>query len=225
LKRIATASPPYRALIDTGALITGFSNIQVAEKLLEYGLPWCNGIVFLDEEDRKQVLVRGTGRVVAHNQCGVPLEKRFAFYDQIHTTGTDINHTVNATAVLTLGKDMVFRDYVQGAFRMRQIGKGQKICVFVIPEVAELMERVSDIGNYLKKDEKQQIEFDRAIKKKEEYPLDIVREKEVMNKGDPTAILWDIVAWLIINSLKSEETQWAMLCIQNISNIYRKKCL
>ena len=39
------------------------------------------------------------------------MEKRFAFYDQIHTTGTDIKHVVNATAVITLGKDMVFRDY------------------------------------------------------------------------------------------------------------------
>jgi hypothetical protein len=86
--------------------------------------------------------VRSTGRVVSADQCGVTLEKRFAFYDQvhlflrwpavlflvhllssraehllncyqIHTTGMDIKHVVNATAVLTLGKDMVFRDYVQ----------------------------------------------------------------------------------------------------------------
>ena len=32
---------------------------------------------------------------------------------QIHTTGMDIKHVVNAMAVITLGKDMVFRDYVQ----------------------------------------------------------------------------------------------------------------
>jgi hypothetical protein len=60
-------------------------------------------------------LVRATNRVVSADQCGVPLERRFAFYDQIHTTGMDIKHVVNATAVLTLGKDMVFRDYVQGS--------------------------------------------------------------------------------------------------------------
>jgi hypothetical protein len=70
-----------------------------------------------------------------------PLERRFAFYDQIHTTGMDIKHVVNATAVLTLGKDMVFRDYVQGAYRMRGIGTGQRIHVMIIPEVAELMQR------------------------------------------------------------------------------------
>jgi len=55
-------------------------------------------------------VVRATGRVVSADQCGVSLERRFAFYDQIHTTGMDIKHVVNATAVITLGKDMVFRD-------------------------------------------------------------------------------------------------------------------
>lgn len=32
-------------------------------------------------------------------------------------------------AAVTLGKDMTFRDYAQGAFRMRGIGKGQKVQV------------------------------------------------------------------------------------------------
>ena len=83
LQRIASAeNPRYNALIDTGALITGYSNNQVAEKLLELGLTWCDGVVFLDDDDKQQVLVRATGRVVSADQCGVPLERRFAFYDQ-----------------------------------------------------------------------------------------------------------------------------------------------
>jgi hypothetical protein len=35
-------------------------------------------------------------------------------------------------------------------------------------------------------------------------------------------VLKHIVAWLVINSMRSEQTQWSMLCIQNIGNIYRK---
>ena len=46
---------------------------------------------------------------------------------QVHTTGMDIKHTASAEAVLTLSKDMTFRDYAQGAFRMRGIGAGQRI--------------------------------------------------------------------------------------------------
>ena len=45
LDTIANASPPYNALIDTGALVTGLTNLQVAARLLTAGLPrstpWC----------------------------------------------------------------------------------------------------------------------------------------------------------------------------------------
>lgn len=47
----------------------------------------------------------------------------------------DISHVMNACAVLTLGKDLTFRDFAQGAFRMRGIGRGQTIKLFIIPEI------------------------------------------------------------------------------------------
>ncbi|CAE7299095.1 unnamed protein product [Symbiodinium microadriaticum] len=53
----------------------------------------------------------------------------------------DIQHKLDAVAALTLGKDMCWRDYVQGAYRMRGIGRGQRICLYVIPEVVELISR------------------------------------------------------------------------------------
>lgn len=49
----------------------------------------------------------------------------------------DIKQAVDAKAALTLGKDMTFRDYAQGSFRMRGIGKGQTIELLIIPEIAE----------------------------------------------------------------------------------------
>ena len=134
----------FLALIDTGALITGYSNEQVARKLLDFGLSWCDGVLFLDKNDRKKVLVRKTGRIVEEDQCGIPLQRRFVFYDQIHTTGMNIKHAVDATAVITLGKDMVYRDFAQGAYRMRGIGKGQRICVFVTPEIQAEVNRFLD---------------------------------------------------------------------------------
>jgi hypothetical protein len=131
---------PFHALIDTGALVTGMSNLEVAQYLLENGLVGIDGVVFLDEMDRKMICVRKGYRVMKVAQSGVPLNRRFAFYDQIHTTGMDIKHRLSAHAALTLSKDMVFRDYAQGAFRMRGIGKGQTIRTLIIPEVTRLME-------------------------------------------------------------------------------------
>eukprot|EP00457_Paulinella_chromatophora_P000019 gb/GEZN01000019.1/.p1 GENE.gb/GEZN01000019.1/~~gb/GEZN01000019.1/.p1 ORF type:complete len:4425 (-),score=920.40 gb/GEZN01000019.1/:221-11590(-) len=205
LSRISQSkSPRFHALIDTGALITGYSNLQVAQELLARGLKWCDGVVFLDDADKQQVLVRATGRVVPADQCGVPLERRFAFYDQIHTTGMDIKHLVNARAVLTLGKDMVFRDYVQGAFRMRGIGEGQSINIYIIPEVAELMQR--------------------EIKAAQPSAANEQKEFAAIFQGmDPARrTLTEVVAWLVINSMRSEQVQWNMLCLQNVANIYRK---
>jgi hypothetical protein len=203
LERIAaSASPRYHALIDTGALITGYSNQEVAAFLLANGLEWCDGVVFLDDNDEKQVLVRATGRAVSADQCGVPLDRRFAFYDQIHTTGMDIKHVVNAVAVITLGKDMVFRDYVQGAYRMRGIGAGQRIHLYVIPEVHDLVLR--------------------ELRAAGGPCLEMVAACARAGGGGGGRMLEAVVSWLVINSMRAEQMQWSMLCIQNVANIYRK---
>jgi hypothetical protein len=118
-------------------LITGISNHDVALYLLRKGLPDMKGVVFLDEQDRQMVLLRKGFKVVKLAESGLAWSERFTFYDQVHTTGMDIKQTVDAIAAVTLGKDMVFRDYAQGAFRMRGIGKGQTIKLLVVPEILE----------------------------------------------------------------------------------------
>jgi hypothetical protein len=100
----------------------------------------------------------------------------------------DIQHTLNARAALTLGKDMVFRDLAQGAFRMRGIGAGQSVSMVVIPEVEELMKR--------------------QIKK-----AGMVRT----SRGSQSELLSDVAAWLVINSMRTERVQFDQLCGQNVS--------
>lgn len=132
---IARAKPPFHALIDTGALITGYDNAQVAEFLLAHLPMEMEGVVFLDRDDRPMILLRDHTTPLALSQCDVNASKRFTFYDQVHTTGMDIRQCVNARAVLTLGKDTTFRDFAQGAYRMRGITIGQSIHLYLIPEV------------------------------------------------------------------------------------------
>ena len=134
LEDIAKADPPYHALIDTGAYITNMDNNEVAAYLLKLLPEWYEGVVFLDKQDNKMVMSR-TGRIVPFSQCGITEQRRFTFYDQIHTTGMDIKQAPTAKAVVTIGKDMTFRDYAQGAYRMRGIGKGQTVRLFIISEV------------------------------------------------------------------------------------------
>lgn len=196
LKMVATASTPrFAALIDVGALITGYTNAAVAALLLEIGLgDWAAGVVFLDENDEKQIHVRATGRVVPLSQCGIPVEARFVFYDQIHTTGMDIKHAPNARAALTVGKDMVFRDLAQGAFRMRGIGAGQTVTLLVVPEVCELVGR--QLG-------------------KATYAPDGRRASPVQQE------LYAISAWLAVNACRSESVQFNMSMQQSMQTLWR----
>lgn len=77
------ADPPFHALIDTGALITGLSNKGVAEYLLKMGLPGMKGVVFLDELDRQMVLLRNM-KVVKLAESGLKWGERFTFYGKFY---------------------------------------------------------------------------------------------------------------------------------------------
>ncbi len=74
---------------------------------------------------------------------------------------------------------------------MRGIGQGQKVHIYITPEVAKILQR----------------------------ELTGVIFKPITGKTDH--VLEDVVATLTINSLKSEQMQWTMLCVQNIGNLYR----
>jgi len=220
----SSPTPVFQALIDTGALITGMTNLEVAQYLLQHGLPWCEGVVFLDDYDCKMVLVRATGRVLKMAQCGIPPEQRFAFYDQVHTTGMDIHHSLTAKAVLTLSKDMVFRDYAQGAFRMRGINKGQTIHLMLIPEVCDLIGRELrkiNVRSTITDDVPHQNSHREIMSERSYCHGHVVSSRHP--RGHVQQVLVDINTWLVINSMRSERVQFNQLCIQNISNVWRKK--
>jgi hypothetical protein len=201
LKMITKSDPsldlPLHALIDTGALITGMSNEEVAIYLIENGLQ-LDGVVFLGANDEKMIYEKKTKRSIKLSDSLISLDRRFCFYDQVHTTGTDIRHVPNAVAVLTLGKDMTFRDYAQGAYRMRGIATGQRINVVIVPEVAELMRR----------------ELERVPK-----------NRLLHDMSEEERILEGVVCWLVLNSLNSECTQFNFLMLQNLANVYKRQSL
>ncbi|KAH8066222.1 hypothetical protein JL722_639 [Aureococcus anophagefferens] len=196
-------APRLNALIDVGALVTGVSNEQVARRLLDLGLAPCDGVVFLDPEtDKKMILVRATKRVVALETSGIPPHRRFAFYDNIHTTGMDIHHSATAVAAVTLGKDSNFRDYAQGAFRMRGVAKGQRLVTLLIPELRDLVRR--------------DLAFAR-IPCPPQLGGDAPGEA-----GDLSPVGVAVVAWLTLQSMKGERLQFNQLSVQNALNVPRK---
>jgi len=141
LTAFAKADPPYHALIDCGALITGLSNELTSRFLLQEGLETMDGVVYLDDSNQKMVIMRGRAEPVPLAECGLAKGRRVTLYDQSHTTGTDLKQDPAARALLTVGKDNTLRDVFQAAWRMRGIGKGQTISFLITPEVETLVRR------------------------------------------------------------------------------------
>ena len=61
----------------------------------------------------------------------------------MHTTGIDIKQRLDGVAAVTIGKDMTLRDFAQGCWRMRGLGKGQSVHVLLVPAVTKLIREVS----------------------------------------------------------------------------------
>lgn len=183
------------ALIDTGALVTGLSNRQVARALLALLPPAdFDAVIYLDERDRAVALVRGTARTLALEDCAVPLRRRFTFYDQVHTTGIDIKQHATACAFVTVGKDMTLRDLAQGAWRMRGLGKGQTLQLVVIPEVA----------NRVRED------------------LSAVAPGTTLDRGERS---WSMVAWLLLRGMASERMEGAQSLQQEVAHLWKRPAL
>eukprot|EP00808_Paulinella_micropora_P020702 g53334.t1 len=210
-RRPGAATGAYNALIDSGALITGLGNLEVARELLSRGLPHVDGVVYLDGRDRKMVLVRTPGLpasgwpVLPIEQCGIALKRRFAFYDQIHTTGMDIQHCLDATAALTLGKDMSWRDYAQGAYRMRGIGHGQSVEILLVPEVVQLI-RSSFPSLSIP-----------------HFACDPSSPGSAPAPPRTREFLQLVAGWLTGNGFHAQRLQQSMLCLQDLRNIWRKQ--
>lgn len=64
------------------------SNPNTCRHLLTVGLDGLEGVVYLDDADRKMIVTRAGGmRPLLLSDCHVPPDLRFTFYDQVHTTG------------------------------------------------------------------------------------------------------------------------------------------
>lgn len=83
ISSVSSVGTVFHSLIDTGALMTGLMNEQVANYLLQI-LPASSfdGVVFLDERDRQMIVLRGRTQPMPLNQCGISTDRRFTFYDQ-----------------------------------------------------------------------------------------------------------------------------------------------
>lgn len=193
--------------------LSGYSNKQVAEQLLASGLEWAKGCVYLDDKSQRMVLLRGQEQPVPLASCGLGPDERFTFYDQVHTTGIDVQQVLNATAAITLGKDMTFRDLKQGAWRMRGVGKGQTLKIVVVDEVFSLINSTCPHG--------QELTLQTASTSTSQ--ADQTSLVELQANEPQQKVLAAVIRWLVVGSINGEEKQRLQLLKQELAHCWRKR--
>src|SRR3990167_3713584 len=120
-----------QSLTDRGGMFRQMKNKEVALKMLRNALH-AKGVVYYEGDDLK-VLTRNQAEPMAYSACPFPKEELLAFWDQKHTTGSDIPLGAAATAIVTIGRHTHLFELLQSTWRLRGLHQGQKV-QFALPE-------------------------------------------------------------------------------------------
>lgn len=134
------------ALIDIGALFKDYTNETVVTTIInqikQIKDSRCKYILYYDDNnflcarsifDNSIIPIGSSDHDVIKQKLGCDESEWFTYYDQAHTTGTDIKQALEARALVTFSKDSLLRDLLQGIMRLRQFSQGQNIDL-LIPE-------------------------------------------------------------------------------------------
>lgn len=131
------------ALIDRGALLRGFSNKEVAQKILNALVQKrspLQGVVFYNECNEQMIYEKGASSPIPLNESHLTKEQRFTYFDQAHTFASDIPQPTSGEALVTLSENTTLENFAQAVWRMRGLKNKQNITVMM---TAELKKKIS----------------------------------------------------------------------------------
>lgn len=125
-----------RAIIDVGAQFKGISNRQVANKLAEFYAEkpeldikhilyfnkdnvLCALKVGHNPEHEEPLVLGSSDNILSKLDC--ESSQYFSYYDQAHTTGTDIKQAPNTIGIVTVSEKVMLRDLLQAVMRLRDL--------------------------------------------------------------------------------------------------------
>jgi hypothetical protein len=147
-------------VIDQGGYLKGFPHEEISEKMVSIASQENDkktDLIYYNNENEIMVLLDGGERKPYRSiNFKENREKRGAFWDLSHTTGSDLKLGPTETAVMTTSIHTISRDLYQAAWRLRGLATGQKIRFALKLEEKEAMQKA------LKEDLKYEVieEFD-----------------------------------------------------------------
>ncbi|RHY49731.1 hypothetical protein DYB34_006572 [Aphanomyces astaci] len=136
----------YEALIDTGSLLAGISNEAISMYMLNHDNLHAKlgAIVYFDPPQGCWMsLNRVTRHAVPLHDSPIKERDSFVLFDEARSRGTDMKMRASAVAVLTLGPKLTKDKLMQGAGRLRLLGKHQRVVLAVPPEIQQTLPSVT----------------------------------------------------------------------------------
>ena len=125
-----------RAIIDVGAQFKGVTNRDVANRLATFYFnhqdPGIKNVLYFNKDnvlcalkvsehpEHEEPLVLGSSDNIA-GKLGCESNEYFTYYDQAHTTGTDIKQAPGTIGIVTVSEKSMLRDVLQAVMRLRDL--------------------------------------------------------------------------------------------------------
>ncbi|KAF3910551.1 hypothetical protein ABW21_db0201596 [Orbilia brochopaga] len=140
LDTIVAQNPPISVLLDVGAQVLELENREVAKEWLDRAAKvdperW-QAAIFFNVKDEICVIDRmGRVELLMTSNFSKQMDSCLCYLDDAHTRGTDLQFPPGSRALVTLGPKTTKDRLIQGAMRMRKLGKGHSVVFCAPPDV------------------------------------------------------------------------------------------
>eukprot|EP00798_Chlamydomonas_sp_ICE-L_P016735 gene16735-23007_t len=137
----------HHALIDCGAILADTSNRNAADYVLPILDPdRFKGVVYFDTSLQLWMALERRGRCQPKQSSPLAERDAFVIFDDARCRGADMKLRSDAVGLLTMGPGMVKDKMMQAAGRLRQLDKGQGLCLVGTADVSMKIAEFNNIS-------------------------------------------------------------------------------
>lgn len=185
----------YDMIIDIGGYFKDASTTDIAAEIARH---LNKPVAYYNSSG--ELVCKENQREIPLSQSKLSENQRVTFLDQVHTTGSDVKQHRQAVAVVTIGRNTLLRDLLQGVWRLRGIELSQTPIFWVCPSVADLIRQT------LNKPHDEPITF------KDILCFTISNQAHQQGKHNFKALvqeMWNIPQQMLVNILSDSQISYA----------------
>ncbi|CAF4857346.1 unnamed protein product, partial [Rotaria sp. Silwood2] len=132
-------------LIDSAAIITEMSNVDVSKYLMGKIDQRFDGVVYFSDKSNQIMIILRNEEHLQLSGCHIDTKKLFVYLDEVHTRGTDLKLPLTARGIVTLGKNMNKDKLMQAVMRLRDLDYKQSVVLWGFKEISAEIAMINGI--------------------------------------------------------------------------------